>query len=359
MITDHAAVSKQILLPATFQERGAAVPFTTPVIAHARIRKIDQGEFEALVPGLSGGRGTYVLPWNNLKDMVSMSVYDRQLAKSLKAEGALSPAKIRKIALDLSKSGVSGSDRAQAAKETLEQDNAVRIRIRQVLLQAIVDRFGDQDDPIDIAAMDEQAAMVAAGRVLGGFARRQGFSGDQLIDHLIEWTRLVEPIGFPEKDCAGYMRCFAQLLRKMNRDVAGWARSEPPKSQRLANELALAAQSVVEQTEFCLASIDACRTNLKQTILDWQSTGALLRQEIERIDWLLDGWALILEKWSAADGWERHQQRALVLELNQFMPILPQGELTDVSHRFWKGVIAQQDVAEPQEKASHFNSGAG
>lgn len=359
MNTDHAAVSKQILLPATFRERGAAVPFTTPVIAHARIRKIDKGEFEALVPGLSGGRGTYVLPWKNLKDMISMSVYDRQLAKSLKAEAALSPARIRQIALDLSKSGVSGSDRAKAAKETLEQDSAVRVRIRQVLLQAIVDRFGDQDDPIDIAAMDEQTAMIAAGRVLGGFARREGLSGDQLIDHLIEWTRLVEPIGFPEKDCAGYMRRFAQMLRKMNRDVAGWAGSEPPKSQRLANELALAAQSVVEQTEFCLATIDACRSNLKETVLDWKTAGALLRQEIERIDWLLDGWALILEKWSAADGWERHEQRALVLELHQFMPILPEGELTDDSHRFWKGVMAEQDVAEPQESAPLSNTGAG
>ena len=344
MHENGAKMRTQILLPATFQERGASVPFSTPVIAFARIRRNEEGLPEALVPGLSGGRGTYVLPWGGIRSMVSMSVFDRQLEKALVDQGALSPASIRQIALDLSKSGVSGADAAKAAKEALDKDNSVRVRIRQVLLQAIVDRFGDQTEPIDIASMGEQDAMLAAGRVLGTFARKQDISGDQLIDVLIEWSRLIEPIGFPEQDCEGYMRRRAQGLRDLSRDISKWADSEPPKSQRFAHELALAAQSVVEQAEFCLAAIDGCRTNLRDTVLKWPPAQAVLEREIRRIDWLVDGWDILIRRWREAEDLDRHEQRLIVAEMHQFMPILPEAEITGGAHDFWRGVMEKQDA---------------
>ena len=47
---------------ATFGERGVSVPFTTPALAGARVRRDARHGLALLVPNPSGGRGIYVLP---------------------------------------------------------------------------------------------------------------------------------------------------------------------------------------------------------------------------------------------------------------------------------------------------------
>ena len=58
----------QAYLPATFLERGVAVPFTTPMLAGTRARPSERGGTELLVPNPSGGTGVYILPWGSLRD---------------------------------------------------------------------------------------------------------------------------------------------------------------------------------------------------------------------------------------------------------------------------------------------------
>ena len=341
-----------IHLPATFEERGAAVPFTTAAIAFARIRETKEEELEALVPGLSGARGTYVLPWPGMRDIVSMSVYDRQLHKVIEAEKALTPAKIREHALELSKSGVSGTDAARKAQKALEREIKIRVKIRQVLLQELVDRFGDQPEKLDIAAMSEQEAMLAAGRALGGFAKNQSLSGDHLIDMLIEWCRLIQPVGFPEQDCAGYMRQRVHDMRDFQHELDDWSESEPPSSQRAAQGLARAARAFITQAENCLSSIDECRKELQRTVLEWQGAGKSIAQEIERMDWFLDGWDVVMESWCETKDLDRHDQRDRVDLLHHFMPILPEVEIEAGDHEFWEAIMAQQDGEEEEEEES-------
>ena len=43
-------------------ERGASVPFTTPMLSGARVRPADRIGLELLMPNPSGGRGTYIVP---------------------------------------------------------------------------------------------------------------------------------------------------------------------------------------------------------------------------------------------------------------------------------------------------------
>ena len=55
--------------PASFAERGATVPFTTPLLAAARLRTRDGKDVEFLVPGLSGTKGIYVLSGRSRPEM--------------------------------------------------------------------------------------------------------------------------------------------------------------------------------------------------------------------------------------------------------------------------------------------------
>ena len=53
--------------PATFEERGVVVPFTTPMLAFARARSDGNSGLEIIVPGLSGGSGVYIIGWAKLQ----------------------------------------------------------------------------------------------------------------------------------------------------------------------------------------------------------------------------------------------------------------------------------------------------
>src|ERR1044071_3169438 len=78
----------------TFEERGAVVPFTTPVLAFSRVREQEQ-RLELLVPGLAGGRDTYVIPWRSLPSVFAMTVHDRALREEIEALPESRPEEIR------------------------------------------------------------------------------------------------------------------------------------------------------------------------------------------------------------------------------------------------------------------------
>ena len=73
--------------PATFAERGATVPFTTPVLAAARLRSTQPERVEYLIPGLSGSKGTYVIPAKSVPEMFRLTVHDRALLEEMERKG--------------------------------------------------------------------------------------------------------------------------------------------------------------------------------------------------------------------------------------------------------------------------------
>ena len=76
------AVSKSFWAPPSFAERGASVPFTTPIIVGARVR--GRGEsLELVVPNPSGAKGNYILQWKNLPDVFTLTVHDRVLHRAV------------------------------------------------------------------------------------------------------------------------------------------------------------------------------------------------------------------------------------------------------------------------------------
>ncbi len=77
--------------PATFQSRGAAVPFTTPVLCGARARLSETEALELMIPNPSGGRGTYIVPWTGIASLCRPSLHDREMIRRLAEEPAVSP----------------------------------------------------------------------------------------------------------------------------------------------------------------------------------------------------------------------------------------------------------------------------
>ncbi len=59
----------QAFHPVTFADRGAAVPFTSSLLAGARARPAERGGIELLIPNPAGGRGVYVVPWTSMREL--------------------------------------------------------------------------------------------------------------------------------------------------------------------------------------------------------------------------------------------------------------------------------------------------
>ena len=85
--------------PMSFRERGATVPFTTPLLLNARIRSASSGRgFEMVVANPSGGRGALILPWSSMPEICAPTLFDRHLWESLANTDDISPIGIRREA---------------------------------------------------------------------------------------------------------------------------------------------------------------------------------------------------------------------------------------------------------------------
>lgn len=65
--------------PATFAERGVALPFTTPHLLGGRIRPGDRRAPELVLANPAGTEGVYVLPWAVLPEFCPPTIHDRAI----------------------------------------------------------------------------------------------------------------------------------------------------------------------------------------------------------------------------------------------------------------------------------------
>jgi len=68
---------------------------TSFATAAGRIRGPEIKKAEILVPGLSGGKGTYVIPWKSVPEMFKLTVHDRALHEAIGEAPTFSPRQIR------------------------------------------------------------------------------------------------------------------------------------------------------------------------------------------------------------------------------------------------------------------------
>ena len=125
--------------PLSFRDRGATVPFTTPLLLNARIRTAASGRgIEMLVANPSGGRGALILPWSAMVEICSPTLFDRHLWESLASSRDISPIGIRHEAQRLATLGLAGRPAALAAKDAQRREQSSQRIIRSMLLESLI-----------------------------------------------------------------------------------------------------------------------------------------------------------------------------------------------------------------------------
>lgn len=346
-MTERDAKKKGAFLPATFAQRGVAVAFMTPVLSFARLRKAGEGALQFLVPGLSGGVETYVIPAVSIADVVNLTVFDRHLMESITSDKVdLSPLAMRQTSLTKAKSGLAGAKRSIRARDLLEKDKANRSAMSLLLVQAALAQMADETGAAaanDLAAdaIETGMAATAIDTHLAAFLGDTGLTADRFLARLESWSDSASLVGSPDDAVIGPYKLLIQDLERMSADLLKWLVPEPVGPAEMAQRVAVAATEAVAEARKVLTFIDDSFTDIGPPLKDWAVTEPALHDAVRRIAEILDGWRRIFDMWDRVADRERVDQREMVELFGLYMPVLPVEAVGD-NTAFWEDIRSTQ-----------------
>jgi len=143
--------------PATFRERGAAVPFTSPMLAGARAR-LTERRCDLVVPHPGGARGVYIFALASMGEFCAPTLHDMRLAGRLGCLLSLTPSDIRLAARAVAIEGAAGRAAAAAAEAAEMRDGQAHAFFEALLMAA----GGQQTRPLSDVLVGAGLAIAAS-----------------------------------------------------------------------------------------------------------------------------------------------------------------------------------------------------
>jgi len=307
---------------ATFLARGVSLPFTTPMLAGARLRSGERNAKELVIKNPSGGTGSYILPWAALADICLPTAHDRRLLDLVAAEPVLSPGAARRTTGQVVQEGLAGRA-AEAAWSAAERRRiGDRLRANFMLLILTIRQNETPEEAVIPPERDHPEQLERrAKRALARLGGMLGIPANDMAGCLEEVAALLQDIGIPGHQEPALTRRRMMELEALSRGIAEW------------NEASLAARDspasaiIVGSVEMTLAGCRRVLMELEALIVDplallrrWLNDPVALRQLVSRAEWLLDGWELPCAMWCNAPAEGR---LATSLQIASLTPVLP------------------------------------
>ena len=268
--------------PATFQERGVAVPFTTPQLTGARLRPGESGRMELILPDVGGPGSVGILPWDRVASLCSPTLFDRRLGARLLDQPALTPAVVRQAACVAAAAGLAGQEAQEAALAAQAADAAERARVRADLLAP-----GRADDAASVP--EELAALLG-------------------------------PIGLGRDATAARLPRTLAAVTAFGARISEYQHVGPTAGD--AGRLAAAARRTAAAALAALLAARGITDHAPALLQRWAAAPAALAEELRRPEWLLDGWAWLCRLWHAPEARPGRVGVSLA-DLSVLLPPLP------------------------------------
>lgn len=345
MTFSNAALAKAYD-PVTFIERGASIPFTTPLLAGARGRIGSAGGIELLVPSPSGAPGLYVLSWSKAQEFCRPTVHDTKLREVLATRSRLTPSSVRAAARSIALDGLAGRAAQSAADEAISREREAEQNARFRLGLELLRQSGVATDPEPLPLRtEEKEALVAEG--LPQIADRIGWPVNRLKASVAHIGRLVADIGLSAEAGAGRLPALLANLSQTRADIVEWASNRMDDAAIDAETtVALAGQSIVS-SESVLVQLRRGLSDLPRLLRYWADDAVDLDELAERPGWITDGWERICFLWQSADT-DPARCRALA-EMCLFAPQLPKEVAA------WTGIPAPLRAPRPARGLVRLN----
>ncbi len=328
-------------LPKTFAERGYSIPFNTNLLSFTRLRVSGENGVEALLPGLSGAKGTYIVPWNTLPELVSFSLHDRKLFKAVCELETYSPITIRAAVFLIQKDGYDGPDLAEKAKKSYEKSHEISLMTNFTLIGEAVRQVGGGEvfSPTDL--IDEEN-MRRARNGLKSYAEKMEINAQDLLDILAGWAEIISPVGSPNGEFSGFLTETIMRMVQTSVELIDWAEDEPPEVAMLAHQIsdmtAMTGRMAYEE----ISKLHQLAASMSIVLSQWESNRKKLIEKVSLISNILDGWEVILDKWTHIQKKQGQQRRKAIAELVQYLPTLPSEILNETQKTIWNSLSNQQ-----------------
>jgi hypothetical protein len=306
------------LLPSTFEERGAAVPFTTPVLAQSRVRKDWRDRLEIVVGQFSGGPGAIVIPWTAIAEMISLTTHDVLLHEEVMTRRALDPYTVRMAALEVAKSGLAGPEVVEAATKTLALDEEAKALNQVVLILKVIEEAEPSQAKELMRTISNPDGQERVREALFGIADRLQLDAKAFDNRLSELGVATYAVGTAWSPAEGRLRRLVVRLGEFADSIAAWG------SERLGDSADQAAFTVeianytLKIARDALKKFDAAVGSPRTIVAEWDSKSSEVRGLANRLAWLMDGWQLLIDTWEMASD-----ETAQIDALASIVPRLP------------------------------------
>jgi hypothetical protein len=308
-----SATSDQFWHPATFQERGVAVPFTTPAMAGARVRSAARG-VELIVPHPAGVRGVYIMTCPEVANFCAATLHDVRLADCLSELRSASPLEVRDAARAVAAEGLAGRAARQAAAAAIEAERTERLMANIALLQMLVRQQNEGACPMSELDRRAKAAIL---RLSPGLHR----APEAITNDIEALAGLLAPIGLGATVEQARQVRLLQALEDLAEDLRGFGHSDAPQAELGAALVVSAAEATAAAARHCMEAARARANDMACLLTHWAQNATALRAMLTRPDWLLDGWEQICLVWHLSKDSSR---RGSLSEMALMVPVIPQ-----------------------------------
>jgi hypothetical protein len=336
--------------PASFLERGVAVPFTTPMLSGARIRHAPRTGNEFVVPNPSGGRGVYILSWSSVKHLCRPTVHDTLLHQRISRLPLMDPAAVRATARQLAAEGLAGKEARLAATASIALEQQELILINFLLLVTLMEQV--EPAGLRISADTEHTSEIdrRARRIVTQVGVTIGRGAAQIGADLEALSALFVPIGLKaETPPARLPRLMTRLEAVANR-LEVWAKNLPDDSRAvLAASLGRSAAVTARCAGTAHADAQHLTDDVPGLLQAWAGNPGEIVKQTSRPEWILDGWERFCLLWETAATMST--QSAALLEMAQLVPMLPKEGATFGEERL------ELEKLEPGLRNAQLNAG--
>jgi hypothetical protein len=317
--------------PTTFQERGVAVPFTTPMLAGTRARPTDKQRVELVVPNPSGGRGVYIMPWSAISSWCQPTLHDVVFNDRIASLVNVTPATIRRVALQVASEGLAGEAAREAATQAAKMEKGDRLVTNYQLLMALVEQVGSR-----FAQATDQSGkpdlMTQARLTVDWISPRLGRPATWTAMALESLSDVMANIGVgPKSALAGRLPRLLEMLRLGRESMAAWSRGQHNEDQAdYVNMICTVADVTLALAAATLSHAQSLTGDMVALLRTWAADPLSVGELATRPEWLLDGWQEICLIWSHAE--DDAERRAALVEIVGLIPVLPKeaGEWSEI-----------------------------
>jgi len=315
-----------LFLPSTFEERGTAAPFTTPMFALSRVRPDERQGLVLLLPSFGGTDGNYVVPWSAVQDMGGMSTHDRALHEEILASQATSPDQMRTAAFKVAMTGLAGPQAAEAAKKAVAEDKKKIEETHILLILALLTSSGMTTQELMQTNPETDEWRVKTKAMLEKSAAEYGITIEEIYVRIGELSETLAPVGLAISRQEARLRTLLQDVGEFRQSISEWAEADLSEMSDFADYAASVADLTLDMAGTMFRKLDNGVQDIGKVVREWQTQGPLAKHMASRLSWLLDGWEFIVQLWRSLAEAEVEEQRDGVGNLMRVLPMIPRNE---------------------------------